>query len=574
MRCFAARARGVGYLAAFIVAGSCAGTNDSDHQSTIARTVPAKLSNARAWSLFDRSVSDGFTPDEQPVSIDFDRTANIVALKVHGPAPYLLDVRGTDGVSLGFGAVNLSMVAPGWHTFRAESPSATSHVELRFRPLGPAKPIAEIELWATDDLDPSSGAGPASRETTLSFAASENTKELEPGDCNAFAIELDRPPSVFRQIDLVYGSSGPLRGFSLERSINGHAAIGGAWMADDTGQARTFSEQLDPAELQLGHNEVRICVPSSANRLVNINELRLVGELDRGNRLPVRATLEGGVDAAALLDEDFNTTVALGAGQRVVLDFDHLIAPDALVVTGDALPTRVDCISQNGAVLSISTVDIGDALRLDGGTKACRGVVATFASAATLSSLDVVGSGAEEIVDWPHLVITSPGEHFGRQAWIGGYVARPRLMTGAIRVSMSDEAIEGKTGAFGRLITRGRASGPWTVDVKALYPDGTQDIRKIALDVDRAGDLLASPQARGTAATDPNETRYGKAGASAVADARRDVTTDIRLGTRVGINIPVGAVTHPTTIKANHLAHDALPPLDPGMINVVPRQSI
>src|SRR5262249_17023867 len=45
-------------------------------------------------------------------------------------------------------------------------------------------------------------------------------------------------------------------------------------------------------------------------------------------------------------------------------------------------------------------------------------------------------------------------------------------------------------------------------------------------------------------------------------------SSEIRLGTLVGIKIPAGALTRPTTISVKHLDAIEVPPLDPGLVNV------
>lgn len=213
--------------------------------------------------------------------------------------------------------------------------------------------------------------------------------------------------------------------------------------------------------------------------------------------------------------------------------------------------------------------DAGDgAIEIDGDAKACRALAVTFSSTVTLSKLDVIGSGAEEPVDWPRLVVTSAPEHFGKLAWVAGFVARPRAMAGAIRTAVAGRASEAMTGDFGQLVQRDKPDGAWTVDVSAQYPDGTQQTQSIVLAADRTAALPANQAATANNPTTPNDKRFGKVGDVAVGQVTSIAGTRVPLGTLVGLDIPPGAVDRPTTIKAQHLDQSGIPPLDPGMINV------
>lgn len=211
------RAVGLASCAALlIVGGSCHGTGDPQPLAGLSRITPAKVSTAEAWRLFDRSLSSGFAPGSEPVGLDLGQRQQIVAFKVHGASPYVVELTGTNGTSLGFAPVNLSQLSPGWHMLRSESPRVTDHVELRFRPVGAAAQIPELELWGLEEQHPGGGSSSAALS---SFAATEATKQLEPGDCASFAVNVDRSPGVFRRIDLAYDAVGVVRTFAIERSI-------------------------------------------------------------------------------------------------------------------------------------------------------------------------------------------------------------------------------------------------------------------------------------------------------------------------------------------------------------------
>src|SRR5262245_60973444 len=84
-------------------------------------TVQAVGGDGDPWSLVDRATSVGFTPaDGAAVRLDFDGTEPVRALKVYGPAPYVVDVRGLGGEAIpGLERVDLSTAPAGWSTFLA-----------------------------------------------------------------------------------------------------------------------------------------------------------------------------------------------------------------------------------------------------------------------------------------------------------------------------------------------------------------------------------------------------------------------------------------------------------------------
>jgi len=153
---------------------------------------------------------------------------------------------------------------------------------------------------------------------------------------------------------------------------------------------------------------------------------------------------------------------------------------------------------------------------------------------------------------------------------MGGFVARPPNMAGAIRVSVADQPVEAMTGEFGQLLhRRNEAAVAWPVSVTAKLPDGTTISKQLLLDRDMRAQV-ASP----SSTTDQSKRQqtvdaaFGAVGEAVVVRAKKLEPTKVRLGTKVGIDVPPGAVDRATDITVKHLGDDVLPPLDPGMINV------
>jgi RHS repeat-associated protein len=547
----------------------------TDARLSLVKRIPLSVSSDAAWSLFDRSIDSGFGSPTEPVVVNLGELSELAIVKVYGPAPYALRITGSAGASLGFGTIDLSGVSRGWHAFPAGSPSPTGVVELHFTPTGGPGVIPEVELWVLDDAPPRPRiANLSAEELPKPFIATTAHARvaIEPGYCSAFPVTLERRPELFRRAFITYRASNVLRAFGLRRSVNGLGEHGGSWLPGSG--ATEVVDELDPQLLRPGTNEVSLCVPDHAVQPTTIERLRIVGELDRGvDQVRSISIGKDAKDGAALRDADPATTVELSAGERILVAFERSIAPDALVLVGQIRgATTVTCVERDGAELPLDVRPRGEMLVLDGGARRCARLAIRIDEASTLAELDVIGSGAAERVDWPRLVVTSAREHFGEVAWIGGFVARPRAMTTAIRMRVAGEDIGTRTGDFGRLVKRtADAEAMWRVPVTAAYPDGTADAVDVLLDVDHRQEL-ASARASATtssgAATGASSQPFGRAGELVVARAAPSAPTQLRLGTRVGLDVPAGAVGKPTDITVRRLGDAAVPPLDPGMINV------
>ncbi len=545
-----------------LLVGSCAGNQDEAPIVGIARLSPATVSSTDAWRLFDQSMSSGFVPDDKPVLLVLDRAERIVAVKVRGPSPFVLEVRGRDGAASSFAAIDLSKLTPAWHTFAASDPFTTSAVELRFHRVGAVAAVPEIELWATTDDVGAADVDLGAATLPAGFVATPATSALEaidPDACKAFKIPLARSPTQFRRAYLTYESEGLFRPFGLERSVNGHGPSGGAWLSADPTK-RTFVDEIDPGELVLGTNDIKLCVPDVAKGVVEIAGLRLVAELETGGRL--HASINGGTP---------RTPVAVEAGESLVLGFDRLIAPDALVLKSSSAPKSIECLAASGASTSLTFTTLDDSVKIDGGASACAALSVKLDGAATIDDVDVLGSGARERVDWPRIVVTSPAEHFGNVAWVGGFIARPAAMTGALRIDIGTQQNDTPTGDFGKLVERtADLAQAWTVDVAAHLPDGTTQKKQVVLDRNSAPALAAASGSAATSGRDPKDTRFGKLDDAVVTKVRANSAAQIRVGSDVGLDIPAGGLTRATEITGRRIA--ALPPLDAGMVNVTAPQ--
>jgi RHS repeat-associated protein len=560
------------------VLGCRGGTEAVAPEIDLVKLTPTSLSNEPAWALFDHDTTNGFAPTNDPIEIAFDRDQSVVALRVFGSSPYRVSVTDKSGVPLGFEPIDLSQLGAGWHEFPSTLASPQRAVVLRFEALAAPTSVPEVELWSEGERITSSvGAWPVG--DGLAATASSNTNVvLSRSLCAAFPIALSRPPSVFRRGYLVYETEGALRSFELKRSVNGGLAQGGSWLGGDPA-ARTHVDRVDLAELRRGANEVVLCASDDATRDVTVSNLRFVGELDQGATLIDAVTVDGHA-SQALSDGDRATSAEIAAHAPVVISFDRLIAPELVRLDGAQLQdVAAYCVDRGGARDAMTVKTAADAratfVQLNGAARSCARLALELDAAATISSVEVIGSGTAARVDWPHVVVTSAPEHFGDAAWVSGYTARPSAMTGAVRVEVAANRADSMTGSFGMLVRRsGDGAATWQVPVQAKFPDGTEQKTDVVLDHVASRPKVATPATAGssvpvlTATPKTPVADEGDSVAVSIDPKRALAVTPIRLGTKVGLDVPAGAVAAPTKIVVRHLGEDVVPPLDPGMINV------
>lgn len=569
-------------LVALLAAG-CFGSGGTEEAIRFRKVPPASVSDTKAWALFDRSVSSGYLPDARAVHVRLDRPAAVWALKVLGPAPYRVSVRTSSGNSIGFPTIDLTSSTAGWHTFSSDALVSTNELVLSFVSTGGEAPIPELELWEVADTATAAGDVSADEvaDGLVAFPADSKSDTIAPGNCAPFKVQFERSPALLRRAFLVYETTGVLRSFSLARTINGLARYGGDRWIDGSSTARLTKEQIDPALLALGSNEVKLCAPANATADVSIANLRIVGELDRGTGLGTVATVgPEDRDASALVDGDPSTTIYIGAGERVRIGLDRFVAPDA-IVTSAGLITSAACTTRQGTTRALTSrtqsSSAGVVTLVDGSALACAELEVGFAGAVTLGEIDVVGSGIGERADVARLILTSEREHFGTFAWVGGFVTRPATMPGAIRVEMSGQRAEGFSGDFGSVITRTTDGDvAWPVVISSRLPDGTVRSQQLVLGANAQVQLAGAegkPSSQAVASPKLMSGGVSEEGDVVAARAATASPTSIRLGAQVGVDVPAGALAKSTNITVRHLGQDVLPPLDPGMINVTAPQT-
>ena len=104
----------------------------------ISKVAPSAVSSPDAWRLFDRSIQSAFQPGNERVAVTLDRAVAIAAIKLYGPAPYRIEVRGEGGVALGFDRVDMTTLTPGWHVITPLVATPARRVEIGFEAVGAA----------------------------------------------------------------------------------------------------------------------------------------------------------------------------------------------------------------------------------------------------------------------------------------------------------------------------------------------------------------------------------------------------------------------------------------------------
>ncbi|HEY4176751.1 MAG TPA: SpvB/TcaC N-terminal domain-containing protein [Kofleriaceae bacterium] len=550
-----------------LASSSCRIGDVDDNVPTLERLVPIAVSSPEAWALFDRSLSTGFDHPSKSVVAMFEGTRELAAFKVKGASPYRLQLFGPGHQPLSAESVDVSSLSSGWHTFPLSDVSTLPFVELEFTPNGDGGTVPEIELWGLSDSDqPNAGL--------VTSVALTSSAEIEPAHCTSFQVALTYPPEQFRTARLEYTVVGALRGFALDRTINGVAAQGGAWVGgDDT--PHIVSELIDPAVLAKSKNEVAFCVPAEAERNVVVKGVELVAELDRGTHLVSRASAgEHEFDLTKWKDSDAATSDVVPARSALSVEFDRLIAPDVVVLDAVApTPSSIECRDRSGVGSAVSFSEHRSSSSLNlilNESRTCATLSMFFDGDARVATLDVVGSGAAERVDWPRVVVSSAPEQFGDVAYVGGFVVRPRQMTTAIRVAVADQADASRSGDFGQLLHRATsASEQWSVPLKVSFPDGTISLQSVLLasdrSVERAG-VSGSSSSNTSLAT--QAARFGREGEMKLVSATPSELTKIRLGSAVGVDVSPGAVPKATDVSVRQMKDLEVPALDDGMINV------
>jgi hypothetical protein len=576
-----------------------------------------------AWALFDRDTGSRWLPTlasgEVVLRVALEAPSDLTHVKVFGPSPYVLDVR-ADGQALGaLSGIDLSTLKTGWNVLRVEGVNkarrVSGPVELRFRAKSAdaeAAPLGDVELWGLRSGAPTRVSTESLRKllaqpspafpSELAVSAAEPERATLAADaamiqtpCAAFAFRLDRPPSLYRAAWLAFRGRGMFRAFALTRALNHAPKKTGHWVAAAGDAQSLFVEPLDPEQLRQGDNRFEVCLPSDAVGTVDVSDVSFLGELEHGTN-GVESLAIGPVNAAptrgasSALDPSSTAAHVVERGERVLVLFERWFSPDALMIRGSAASWSVECLDQagQGSAFPLDVAHEAKGVRLlvarrPWQERVCAGLSLVPSARAELSQLWVAGSGARRRLDWPRIVLASPAEHFGLDAWVDGWASAPSELGGSVHVDIDGADTGTDAGVFAQLTSRtGDPNVSWPISVTAHFKDATSLTRTFVLEA--AADLGLYPgmgpglvPGASDGLTDQERAeRYGTVGQSASAEAAPGSESSVRLGTHVGVDIPAGAVGNGNgagngqnvTITVAHLDASELPPLDPGLINV------
>jgi hypothetical protein len=468
----------------------------------------------------DRDTTTGTTVSGPlDVVLRFDHAVEIRAVKARG-----------DGVSIAVPGQGELQLTGGWGAIRFPAPVVAKELTVRVTSAGAASILQELEVWgAGRKRSPRSVAAmaEATRTDATAFedvrvlAATPAAATLDPAESGGQTRCLK---ATFPRVDvtgarrayLAYEADVP-RAFALERILDGDAVTGGFWVGN-VATSRTLVDELDPERLGTATG-VQLCAPAVATGKVQVSGLRLLvvsddglDVFDRETHLKVASAVDGEATPSAV-----SGTVELTLDRPIALDEGSvrlgaapvtLAALELLAANGWARAPDVELATESSA-LPVAGRE-ARALRLVFPSPA-RADVPT----ASLVEVSVAGSGVGPRVGAARIVLTAPhltfeggrevGERFGDRAWIAGWAESP---AGTGRVEIGGAEV-GVAGVFGVALDRpATASPPWTVDVKATFPDGTTVVRTVVLDLD--GEAELSKDDAGSAPSLSDAARFGQ----------------------------------------------------------------
>ncbi|ACY15442.1 SpvB/TcaC N-terminal domain-containing protein [Haliangium ochraceum] len=586
---------------------ACTNEEEAPNAGDVAvhRLTPRSLETSgdvsAAWALFDRDTTSKnvfsiTSLDGQDIIAHLDEGSELEAIKVFGASPFQLTLLDPQG-QLVAGPHALDKLPSGWTTFLLPDARRVEQLTLRFEPTGDGDAaVSEIEFWGRGaslplDWEPSATDAPPAGLADIvpgtpdSQQLSRAPSSAQPA-CASFDFELSRHPGSYRRAWLRYQTDGVFRPLVLTRAFNDAPVTRGFWVPPMADEAGAFVHRVDTEHLRLGHNQVEFCLPGEAARAVAIRDIELVAELDHGSNIIESvsvAPIDGVPTYSAIgLLRDGHAPVAVTAGQELVIAFERWIAPEVVSIAADATADwSLRCVDADGAARDLPATlaeQIADRAiyTIDDATGArCAGLrmrPALASGEAAVTDLRVFGSGTDRRGDFPRIVLASAREHFGNEAWVDGWAHAPAHVGGGVRVRVDDQDTDTTTGVFTSMLRR--TSDPkesWPVTITARFGDGSTFTRQYVLD--RDGGTMPGAEARDPVLDDglteaERRARFGDEGDIAEAEVAPGESKRIELGTDVTLDIPAGAMQGRKSVSITHLSSAAIPPMDPGLVNV------
>ncbi|MDH3976685.1 MAG: hypothetical protein OEV42_20680, partial [Deltaproteobacteria bacterium] len=582
--------------------------------SATGRTAGANV----LWNLFDNDTETAFShvPETSRIVVALEKNYNIKTIRFFGKAAYLANVYwGSPGAWTpisGLTDVDLEKLSDGWNSFDAVDEIITGNMMFELTPLSTEvniKGVSEVEIWGLNGKKNIPG-----KEALLGAAESgdmpDNVVLLkaspfegqvvreETNDNLKFTFNNDRDPRVYKACYLLYESNGLSRWVGTRQSINGTGFTGGFWVGDSD-QWTLQVEPVNPLWLRPGENSLTFSAPEDMYGSYAIRDVRFVALMDDGTSFIKE--ISGPGNPGTLVDEDLSTfwtfSPASGGEDIVDITFKNPIQPHSVsFFLKNSIKGKLDyhyrsagqwAAPQGGVTNTLNTLQSGwniiPTLIPDNGTT--DGLRLIFTSAGqgggNIHQLSISGSRAGEREAYRKLVITSPesGEFYGRKAYISGWIEGPDTVNAQIYIA--GQKYVRPTGDpenhFGRAVTKDEAgfegqedSEPWQVEVKAVYPDGSNVKQIVKLGSYMEEEALPEKET-GSASGEEEEKKINSRTIEETDEVEEEVSPG--MGKKIGLkgtslDIPGGAVWKNMKIKIKALKHADLAKLDPGMVNV------
>ncbi|WP_019143026.1 SpvB/TcaC N-terminal domain-containing protein [Noviherbaspirillum massiliense] len=547
--------------------------------------------------LSDRDTGTAYSPASgQVVILTLDAATEIRSLKFFGAAPFVANVQAQSGNSwkpvAGLQNLDLTALPETWNSFGPASSVTTPRLRIELTPAGgsASSGLKEIEVWGgairsfigngsqlvtlVDSKNPPMQGRSYAATPTQGVIGSNSAAPDDPSD-NHFTVDINRHPADAKRAYLVYETNGLSHWSSGIRAINGNAAQGD-WLLQRSDTWSTQIESINPAWLKQGSNAIDFAAGTAG--IYSVRNVRIVFELEDGTNF-VQKVVASGTGSTAAYDGDTGTGWAPYAASSIANG----------VATLDALfdkPTQVAGLRLNiagtlGGKINVAFLSNGNwvdssytafnASSLVAGWNdlnypssfAVDGVRLTFQGGSSVTGdvreLVVSGSGTGQQAGAPALRVTYPdnGQFVGRQAYIRGFLAPLDNGSGPARVYVGGTEVPQVDGAFGVTVSKEELGlldqadrDPWSVEVKAVYPDATE-VRQV-VQLNRYSDpVIASKDGLSTLYA---KVPPGKARKLAYSGAELDI----------GAN----ALDTELTFGMTPLRDTDVPRLDAGMTNV------
>ncbi|MDH5730733.1 MAG: hypothetical protein OEZ58_17220, partial [Gammaproteobacteria bacterium] len=563
-------------------------------------------------NLIDGDVTTEYTVyDESTVTIEFKKEIQLAQFKLFAAAPNIVNVqkrqRGVWETVNAWQSLDLSGLDSVWSVYQLEEAVEADAIRFEFLPKtakgnkqNQPTGLKEIEIWAQGERSVIAGFSqlldaienektPAQISVLMATPEQGVIGPLElppsspflPDDDsdNQFIFTITQPVHTITRAWLHYQLHGLSHWVSTVRTINGKATQGGQLLFVDNNWSEQ-TEVVNPQWLVEGENTILFAVPEGEHGNYGVRDVQLILEFENGANFVQRIEADNSSESNStdqLMDSDtgkgwrpyagsigrntkpsvafyFHKTLQLDAFRFYLegnldgsISFDYYDQGSWRQISRSGMQGRKLSSGWNEVTLSS---DFMQAIRM------------TFSgdagSAASINEVELLGSavGAQAR---NQLNITYPldGVYYGRTAVIRGYLNLADNDSGPADIFISGLQVNQDSGAFELKLSKNdiglrsqRNSDDWSVEVKAVYPDGETLTETVILNNHKSDSL--------------SDNRLLMLYAMMIgAGSEQTLQYDEAI-----LDIGSGAVDGETTIGIQSLDMKDLPPLDPGMTNV------